>query len=174
MKKMDPARQSKKLDSLVTELVSGVLPGETVLGVGVDIVEVRRITALKDRPEGSFLERSFTPAEIDECTGRANPSIHYAGKWAAKEGVYKALRLHWNRPFSWKEIEILSPDSCGRGIPQVNLSEQIQGQTRREEWREEQRGEQERGEKREAPRLLLSISHTDEYAFAVVLAVGPA
>jgi len=157
---MNPARQSKKLDSLVTDLVSGVLPGETVLGVGVDIVEVRRITALKDRPGGSFLGRSFTPAEIAECTGRAKPSIHYAGKWAAKEGVYKALQLRWNRPFSWKEIEILYPGSGRVGAPQVNMTEQIREQIRREQGRV-------------PPRLLVSISHTDEYAFAVALAIGP-
>lgn len=157
---MDSAGQSKKLDSLVTDLVLEVLPSETVLGVGIDIVEVRRIAALVNRPGGSFLGRSFTLAEIDECAGRAKPYIHYAERWAAKEGVYKALQLHWNRPFSWKEIEILYPGSGSGVTPQVNMSEQIREQIRREQGREQ-------------PRFLVSIFHTGEYSFAVALAIGP-
>ena len=171
---MHPPRQSENLDRLVTDLVSLVRPGETVLGLGNDIAEVRRIAALINRLGSRFLTRSFTPAEIADADGKARPAIHFAGKWAAKEAVYKALNLRWNRPFSWKEIEVLSPARGGTGQsregvkpgfggpPRIKLSGQI---------REQLRAAQPEGQNQSVPRFLVSISHCDEYAFAVALAV---
>jgi phosphopantetheine--protein transferase-like protein len=195
---MHPSRQSENLDRLVTGLTLLARPGETVLGLGNDIAEVRRIAVLIDRPGGSFLTRSFTPAEIGECNGRTRPAIHFAGKWAAKEAVYKALSLRWNRPFSWKEIEVLSSGadgggSEGGGPPRINLSEQIHEQLRaareqaqspaqtqeQEQYRhraepvqaQPQRQIQGTDPIRRPPRILVSISHCDEFAFAVAIAV---
>lgn len=135
---------------LKTILDMGKCTHREILSVGNDIVDVRRIKKLINHPGGSFIRRCYTDREIKECTSRAFPYIHFAGKWAAKEAVYKALNLKWNRPFSWKEIEIHGSET---GEPGVVLSDSIlqdiPGQSISE--------------------LFISLSHCDEYAFAVVI-----
>ena len=125
-----------------------------VLAVGNDIVSVPRIRSLISKKNGGFVARSFTCAEISQCYEKSCPEIHFAGKWAAKESVYKALNLRWDRSFSWKEIEIIS---SGRGAPCVVLSDSITA-----------------GLQDPALKLLISISHCRDYAFATALAVQDA
>ena len=54
------------------------------------------------------LGRVFTPHEIEYCTARKAAMQHYAGRWAAKEAVLKALGTGWARGISWQDIEVLS------------------------------------------------------------------
>ena len=136
------------------------------LSIGNDIVEVRRITDLMERRGSRFIERCFTSAEIEYCRSKAEPALHFAGRWAAKEAVYKALQLQWNRPFSWKEIEIAPPGSEERsGPPQVNLTNKLRDSlpVAAGEGAGARRGPQ--------PRILVSISHCSDYAFASAVAV---
>jgi len=130
------------------------LPAEEgcVPALGNDIVSISRIASLLARGGDRFMRRCFTPLEISACLGKAQPPIHFAGRWAAKEAVFKALGLKWDRPFSWKEIEIIS--TPGRA-PRVRLSPSIQNR-----YPEDQ-----------TPEIILSISHCSEYAFAVALAL---
>src|SRR5947208_6247315 len=81
--------------------------------VGVDLIEIERIRRALQRP--GFRERCFTEAEREYCDGKANPAQHYAGRFAGKEAVGKALGCGVN--FTWKEIEIR-----GRPKPGVSLS----------------------------------------------------
>jgi len=141
-----------------------------VLALGNDIVPVQRIADLIDRPKSGFLKRCFTPVEIRQCQSRANPAVHFAGRWAAKEAVYKALQLRWDRAFSWKEIEIVTTKW---GIPEVHLSEKISGGGSIKDRPGDLSGQSALSKKPGAPQLLVSISHTNEYAFAVALAIGP-
>ena len=60
-------------------------------GVGTDIVAVGRIAALMHDSGTTFLERWFTPREIDYCSSKAVPSRHFAARFAAKEAVVKSL-----------------------------------------------------------------------------------
>ena len=134
------------------------------LSIGNDIVEVRRISDLMDRRGSRFLERCFTSNEIEYCRSKSNPALHFAGRWAAKEAVYKALQLKWNRPFSWKEIEIAPPDadesSAGNsGPPKVNLANKLRDSL------------SVAAGAGGSPRILVSISHCSGYAFATALAV---
>jgi len=140
-------------DSFLNSVLNNANWGEAIFGLGNDIVKVKRISELLNRKKGSFLKRCFTSAEINECRNKINSSVHYAGKWAAKEAVYKALQLQWDRPFSWKEIEILS---AGEGAPTVRLSSKIC----------------EKYSNVAIPRFFVSISHCEEYAFATVLALN--
>ena len=84
--------------------------------VGVDLIEIERIRRALDRYPG-FRERCFTDAERAYCDSRKNPAQSYAGRFAGKEAVGKALGLGVARAFAWREIEIV-----GRPKPSVRLS----------------------------------------------------
>jgi holo-[acyl-carrier protein] synthase len=111
--------------------------------VGVDLIEIERIRSALDRYPG-FRERCFTEAERSYCDSRANPAQSYAGRFAGKEAVGKALGIGVH--FTWKEIEI-----AGRPKPGVRLS----GRTRA--WAERTR----------AGAIDLSMTHSRELAAAI-------
>lgn len=71
-----------------------------VVGVGIDLVELVRIKAAMENPR--FIYRILTDAEREICTTPAR----VAGRWAAKEAVYKAVGL----PLNWQDIEILNDE----------------------------------------------------------------
>ena len=83
--------------------------------VGVDLIEIERIRRSLARYEG-FKDRCFTPAEQEYCDSRKNPAESYAGRFAGKEAVGKALGFGVARAFAWKEVEIV-----GRPKPSVRL-----------------------------------------------------
>lgn len=80
--------------------------------VGVDLIEIERIRRALERP--GFRDRCFTAAEQAYCDSRKNPAESYAGRFAGKEAVGKALGCGVR--FTWKEIEIV-----GRPKPSVTL-----------------------------------------------------
>ena len=83
--------------------------------VGVDLIEIERVQRALDRHGDGFRERCFTAEERAYCDSKPNPAQHYAGRFAAKEAVGKALGS--GVYFTWKEIEIV-----GRPKPGVRLS----------------------------------------------------
>ncbi len=80
-------------------------PGK--LKIGLDLVEVARVERLIDRWGERFLERLFTPAELDYARARRRPGEHLAARLAAKEALIKA----WGRPLRWREIEVATAPS---------------------------------------------------------------
>lgn len=120
--------------------------------VGTDIVSVPRIAALVESRGAAFLDRWFTPAEVDYCTRKAEPSRHLAARIAAKEAVSKALPVAWDGPLPWRSIEIVSGPQGGR--PSVRLSGELRAAADRAGVRE----------------VKVSLSHCDDYATAVALA----
>ena len=118
--------------------------------IGIDIVAVGRIAALMHDGGTTFLERWFTPHEIDYCLGKAVPSRHFAARFAAKEAVVKALPVAWDGPLPWRYIEITNDP---RGVPSVGLSGAIMDAATRAGVGE----------------ITVSLSHCDEYATAVAL-----
>src|SRR4029077_870002 len=68
-----------------------------ILGTGTDIVECLRIARMIDRHGELFISRVYTDAEIEYCSTRKAATQHYAGRWAAKEAVLKALGTGWRR-----------------------------------------------------------------------------
>src|SRR2546428_13062295 len=88
-----------------------------VRGVGIDIVEVRRIEQALDRWGDAFVTRIFTTAEDERAKPPHARSARLAARFAAKEAVMKALGLGW-RAMGWREIEILN-DPLGK--PTVTL-----------------------------------------------------
>jgi holo-[acyl-carrier protein] synthase len=90
-----------------------------VTRVGVDLIEIERIRRALARYE-RFRDRCFTPAEQAYCESRRNPAESYAGRFAGKEAVGKALGFGVARAFAWTEIEIV-----GRPKPSVALSGRV-------------------------------------------------
>ena len=89
-----------------------------IVGTGIDIVEVLRIAQMIERHGELFITRVYTDAEIEYCTARKAATQHYAGRWAAKEAVLKALGTGWRRGISWRDIEIRNNR---QGAPTVRL-----------------------------------------------------
>lgn len=112
---------------------------------GIDIVEIARIKRALDRWGARFLERVYTPAEIELCQNRA-PEL--ASRFAAKEAVAKAFRD--NSGISWRDIEILADQS---GAPIVCLHGKAKAKA-------EEFGLKE---------LVITLSHSKEYAIASVV-----
>ena len=48
----------------------------------------------------------YTPEEIRYCQGRRQATQHFAGRWAGKEAILKALGSGWRRGISWLDVEI--------------------------------------------------------------------
>ena len=93
--------------------------------VGVDLIEIERIRrALERYPR--FRERCFTEAERAYCESRANPAQSYAGRFAGKEAVGKALGFGVARAFAWRDVEIV-----GRPKPAVHLHGRARAWARR-------------------------------------------
>lgn len=119
-----------------------------MIRVGTDLIEIGRIRRSLDRYAG-FRDRCFTPAEQAYCDARANPAESYAGRFAGKEAVGKALGFGVAGAFAWKEIEIV-----GRPKPSVRLSGRLAAVAARSGVRE----------------IDLSMTHSRELAQAVAVA----
>lgn len=87
--------------------------------VGLDAIEIARVAEAIERHGERFLDRVFTDAERAHATDRgASASQFYAGRFAAKEAVLKALGTGYAKGLAFHEIEVLpGPD----GAPTVTL-----------------------------------------------------
>lgn len=77
------------------------------IATGVDLIEINRIVEVIARHGNHYLERIFTPAELEQCGKRAES---LAGRFAAKEAVAKALGSGIG-DVTWREIEILGDEN---------------------------------------------------------------
>ena len=118
------------------------------LRVGVDLIEIARVRRALERHGDGFRTRCFTPAERAYCESKPNPAQHYAGRFAAKEAVGKAIGSGVH--FTWREIEI-----HGRPKPVVRLSGRTAEFARRVG----------------AGRIEVSMTHSRELAAAVAVVV---
>jgi len=127
-----------------------------IVGVGVDLIEVKRVQrALQDPKIGlRFRERVYTGAEICYCEDKGRGKYQsYAGRFAAKEAVMKAMGTGWGKRVNWVDIEILPVPG---GKPELTLRDKTSDFAR-------QLG---------IVRFSLSITHTQQHAMAYVIAEG--
>lgn len=81
-------------------------------GIGIDLVEVSRIREMLEKHGPRFKERTFTRGEIAYCDSCADPAMHYAARFAAKEAAAKALGTGlWNEGVSWTDIEVVREEN---------------------------------------------------------------
>ncbi len=116
-------------------------------GIGNDIIEIARIQQSIHRYGKRFLTRIFTDKEIAYCQKHVMHVRHFAGRFAAKEAIAKALGCGIGKQLSWKDLEILNDT---QGKPVVFLHPQ-------------------KASLFQSPTLLLSISHCKAYATAVAI-----
>ena len=76
-----------------------------ILGTGVDITEVRRLRQAIEKWGDEFLMKIFTSLEIKNARSRTSFYQHLAGRFAAKEAVFKAMG---NKFLTWKDVEIIN------------------------------------------------------------------
>jgi len=125
----------------------------SVLGIGNDIVECLRIARMIERHGELFISRVYTPREIEYCSARKAATQHYAGRWAAKEAVLKAMGTGWVRGLHWRDIEVRNERG---GRPIIALGG----------------GAREVCENLGIQEILISISHCRSHATAYALAIG--
>jgi len=114
-----------------------------VTGIGTDIIEISRIgDAIRRSPR--FLAKVYTSAEQEYCLAAVTSDERFAGRFAAKEAVAKALGVS----LSWLDVEILAEEF---GRPEVRLHSKA-------------------AELAGGRRILVSISHCREYAIASAVA----
>lgn len=123
-----------------------------ITGTGIDITEIECIKASIEQNK-RFVSKVFTPYEIDYCESKPFKYQHYAGRFAAKEAMMKALGSGWNYGISWKQIEVLNNSN---GKPEIVLHKKAKSLFG------------ELGMKN----VHVSISHSDMYAVAVVVVEG--
>jgi holo-[acyl-carrier protein] synthase len=126
-----------------------------ILGVGVDLIEVARIQRALENPRigQRVCQRVFTDAEVEYCEKRKRKYENYAGRFAAKEAVMKALGRGWGRKVGWLDIEVVLAVS---GEPGISLHDKASSFAR------------ELG----IEHFSLSITHTESYAIAYLIAEG--
>jgi holo-[acyl-carrier protein] synthase len=87
------------------------------MGIGTDLVYVPRLAAILVRQPG-VVQRVYTAAEAAYCQAHRTPAPRFAGRFAAKEAVLKALGTGLARGMRWRDIEIAAGP---RGAPEVRL-----------------------------------------------------
>lgn len=90
-----------------------------IVGIGTDLIDIRRIERTLDRFGERFLERVFTPAERARAERRADRAAAYAKRYAAKEACAKALGTGFRRGVYWRDIGV---DNRPSGQPVLVLS----------------------------------------------------
>lgn len=91
-----------------------------IAGIGADIAESARIKKILEKNKEAFISRICTPAEIKNSPEGKNAEIlYYAGRWAAKEAISKALGCGIGPECHWKDIEIIN-DINGKPIAQLS------------------------------------------------------
>jgi holo-[acyl-carrier protein] synthase len=119
------------------------------LRTGVDLIEISRIEEVVSRHGKHYLERVYTPAELELCGKRAES---LAGRFAAKEAVAKALGCGIGE-VDWKEIEILEDALHAPALQLNGKAAQKANELRLTNWS-------------------VSLSHSQSHAVALVVAIG--
>ena len=115
------------------------------LYIGTDLVDIARIKKLIDKYNTKFLNKIFSIKEQRYCNSKPIPEIHYAGRFAAKEAIIKAIKSsRVNTPIDFNSIVVLNKSD---GAPYVELDKTYNCS------------------------MKISISHTDTHAISFALLI---
>ncbi|MBV8538286.1 MAG: holo-ACP synthase [Alphaproteobacteria bacterium] len=90
-----------------------------IIGIGSDLIDIRRIEATLQRFGPRFVERIFTPLEREKSDRRANRAESYARRFAAKEACAKALGTGLRRGVFWRDMGVVN---LAGGRPTLQLT----------------------------------------------------
>jgi holo-[acyl-carrier protein] synthase len=117
---------------------------------GTDIIEISRIKESIERTGETFLNIIYTPKEIEYCESKRNAKYyHYAGRFAAKEAIYKAVSTLLDDKFgiSWHNAQVINDKNGNPKIEFIGIKfKQIKS-------------------------IDISISHCKEYAVSTVTVI---
>jgi holo-[acyl-carrier protein] synthase len=124
----------------------------TKSAIGIDIVDISRLKRAFKRWGKAFLKKVYTQRELDYANSKRFPYQHLAARFAAKEAIFKALGEVETDFVGWKNVEILN-DPYGK--PVVHWHKEAEA-TRK---------------KRKIKAVVVSLSHTENYAVASALLI---
>lgn len=124
-----------------------------IIAQGIDLIECQRIREIWQRHGDMLTNRLLTEAELAYVQRHRDAVPRLAGRFAAKEAILKVLGTGWRGRITWRDMEILNED---HGRPFVRLTGECQRVA-------EQLGITE---------ILISITHTENYAAAVATGIG--
>ncbi len=90
-----------------------------MIGLGSDLVDIRRIERTLERYGERFLDRVFTPVERARSEGKVDRAASYAKRFAAKEACSKALGTGFRRGVFWRDMGVINLSS---GRPTLHLT----------------------------------------------------
>ncbi len=125
-----------------------------IIGIGSDIVDIRRIERSLEEFGDRFVSRIFTDEERQRAEGLSNPAPSLAKRFAAKEAVWKALGEGPRLGIAWRELRVTNDES---GKPFLRLEGRAESRLREitpSGWE---------------PRIDLSLSDEPPYAQAFVV-----
>ena len=115
--------------------------------IGIDIVEIKRLSRVSKRWGKGFLNKVYTKRELAYANSRRFPYQHLAARFAAKEAIFKALGEVEKNFVGWKNVEILN-DAYGKPVVVWHgAAEKVR-------------------KKRKLKDVVVSLSHTENYAVA--------
>jgi holo-[acyl-carrier protein] synthase len=124
-----------------------------ILGIGVDVVDVKRMKIALETWGPALIRKMFTETEISYCKSKKKSHEHFAARFAAKEAVGKAMEVGWTGKFRWRDVEVVNEPS---GAPKIILHDYVASQLAQ-------------------CRVHLSLSHTENtvVAFSIIEKTGP-
>jgi holo-[acyl-carrier protein] synthase len=125
----------------------------SIVGVGIDLVEVARVQHSLDRFGERFLQRVFTQGEIEYSMSMKFPARHLAARFAAKEAVSKAFGTGIGKAMGWRDIDIRKKES---GEPFLVF----------------EGGAKQMSHARGVRQPLITLSHTEHHAIAMIVLEG--
>jgi holo-[acyl-carrier protein] synthase len=90
-----------------------------IIGIGSDLIDIRRIEKTLEKYGERFVERVFTPEERRKAESRAHPAATYAKRFAAKEACSKALGTGFRQNVFWRDLAVVNLPS---GKPTMQLT----------------------------------------------------
>ena len=124
-----------------------------IIGLGIDLVARDRVARMFETHGERFLQRCFTPGEIEYCLTRRDPIPDLAVRLAAKEAAFKAIGARRGMGLSWRDFEVVLDEGS---VPSLRLL----GQAAR------------RGEETGVTEIRMSLTHEDLWVAAVIVMTG--
>lgn len=120
--------------------------------IGIDIVEIGRLSRVSKKWGASFLKKVYTDRELAYARSKRFPYQHLAARFAAKEAIFKALGEVEKDFVGWKNVEILN-DAYGKPVVHWHgFAEEVR-------------------KKRKLKDAVVSLSHTENYAVASAMLI---
>ncbi len=124
-----------------------------IIGQGIDLIECARVRDVWERHGDQLTDRLLTEEECAYVRRHRDPVPRLAGRFAAKEAILKVLGTGWRGGIAWRDMEIVNDIAGKPSVRLSGVSAEIAAKLGIEE-------------------VLISITHTENYAAATAIGVG--